>query len=127
MVAGPEKACLVGSPLRCCIAFRSGSMRLIIGIVFVFACVLGGYAAMGGHVEVLWQPFEFVIILGAAIGAYIIGNSGRVLKSTIGIFGTLVKGPAYNKAAYVELLSLQFTLYKLIQAKGVLAIEPHIE
>lgn len=102
-------------------------MRLIIGVIFVFACVLGGYAAMGGHVEVLWQPFEFVIILGAAIGAYIIGNSGRVLKSTIGIFGTLFKGPRYNKAAYVELLGLQFSLYKLIQAKGVLAIEAHIE
>ena len=54
-------------------------MRLIIGVVVVFACVFGGYAANGGHVAVLWQPFEFVIILGAAIGAFVIGNTGPVL------------------------------------------------
>ena len=41
-------------------------MRLIIGAIMVFACVFGSYSAMGGHLLVLWQPFEFVIILGAA-------------------------------------------------------------
>jgi chemotaxis protein MotA len=102
-------------------------MRLIVGVITVFACVFGGYAAMGGHVEVLWQPFEFVIILGAAIGAYIIANSGAVLKQTTSMFGTLFKGPKYNKAAYVELLGMQFSLYKLVQSKGILALEQHIE
>ena len=82
---------------------------------------------MGGHLEVLFQPFEFVIILGAAIGAFIIGNTGPVLKQTMGVFGTLFRGPRYNKAAYVELLGLQFSLFKLVQAKGLLALEPHIE
>ena len=102
-------------------------MRLIIGTVVVILSVLGGYAAMGGHLEVLFQPFEFVIILGAAIGAFIIGNTGPVLKQTMGVFTTLFRGPRYNKAAYVELLGLQFSLFKLVQAKGLLALEPHIE
>ncbi|HEV7346204.1 MAG TPA: flagellar motor stator protein MotA [Devosia sp.] len=102
-------------------------MRLIIGVLTVFACVFGGYAAMGGHLEVLWQPFEYVIILGAAIGAYIIANSGAVIKQTGKMFAALFKGSKYNKAAYVELLGMQYTLYKLVQAKGILALEPHIE
>lgn len=102
-------------------------MRLIVGIVVVFACVFGGYAAMGGHIEVLWQPFEFVIILGAAIGAFIIANGAPVLKAVPSMFGTMLKGPKYNKAAYVELLGLQFSMYKLVQQKGILGIEPHIE
>ena len=102
-------------------------MRLIIGIVVVFACVFGGYSAMGGHVEVLWQPFEFVIILGAAIGAFIIANGAPVLKAVPTMFGTLFKGPKYNKTAYLELLGMQFSMYKLIQQKGILGIEPHIE
>jgi len=102
-------------------------MRLIIGVIAVFASVFGGYAALGGHLEVLWQPFEFVIILGAALGAYVIANSGAVLKQTTSMFGTLFRGSKYNKAAYVELLGMQFTLYKLVQSKGVLALEQHIE
>jgi len=102
-------------------------MRLVIGTVIVILSVLGGYAAMGGHLEVLFQPFEFVIILGAAIGAFIIGNTGPVLKQTMGVFSTLARGPRYNKAAYVELLGLQFSLFKLVQSKGLLALEPHIE
>jgi chemotaxis protein MotA len=102
-------------------------MRLIIGIVVVFGAVVGGYIAMGGHLEVLIQPFEALIILGAAAGAYVIGNTGPVLKQTIGVFGTLMRGPRYDKAAYVELLGLQFTLFKLVQSRGVLGLEQHIE
>ncbi|HTM77319.1 MAG TPA: motility-associated protein, partial [Devosia sp.] len=99
-------------------------MRLIVGAVVIFASVLGGYFMMGGHLAVLFQPFEMLIILGAAIGAFIIGNTGAVLKASLGVFGTLFKGPRYNKAAYVELLGLQFSLFKLVQAKGILALEP---
>ncbi len=102
-------------------------MRVIIGIVVIFASVLGGYVMMGGHLEVLMQPFEALIILGAAFGAYIIGNTGPVLKQTGSIFGILFRGPRYTKEAYVELLGLQYTLFKLVQAKGVLALEQHIE
>jgi chemotaxis protein MotA len=102
-------------------------MRLIIGIVVVVGCVIGGYLGVGGHLAVLWQPYEFIIILGAAFGAYIIGNSTAVLKQTLSVFGTLLKGPKYNKAAYVELLGMQFSLYKLVQSKGILALEQHIE
>ena len=102
-------------------------MRLIIGIVILFACVIGGYVAEGGNLMVLMQPFEALIILGAALGAFIIGNTGPVLKQSLKVFGTLMRGPRYNKAAYVELLGLQFSLFKLVQSKGVLALETHIE
>ena len=102
-------------------------MRLIVGIIIVIASVIGGYAAMGGHLEVLIQPFEALIILGAAFGAFVIGNTGPVLKQCSGIFKSLIRGPRYNKAAYVELLGLQFTLFKLVQSKGMLALEAHIE
>jgi chemotaxis protein MotA len=102
-------------------------MRLIVGTLIVIVSVLGGYAAMGGHLEVLVQPWEAVIILGAAAGAFVIGNTGAVLKQSLKVFGTLFRGPRYNKAAYVELLGLQFSLFKLVQAKGILALEQHIE
>ena len=102
-------------------------MRLIVGIVVVLLSVFGGYAAMGGHLEVLWQPFEAVIILGAALGAFCIANPPTVLKAVGGIFGALFKGPRYDKAAFLELLGLQYTLFKLAKSKGNLALEAHVE
>ena len=102
-------------------------MRLIVGTILVFACVFGGYAAMGGKLLVLWQPFEFVIILGAAIGAFIIGNTAPVLKAVPSMFATLMRGPKYKQAAYVELLAMQFAMYKLVQQKGMMGLEQHIE
>jgi chemotaxis protein MotA len=102
-------------------------MRLIVGAIIVFVCVFGSYAAMGGHLGVLWQPFEFVIILGAAIGAFIIGNPAPVLKAVPSMLGTLMKGPKYKQDCYVELLAMQFSLYKLAKTKGMTAVEPHIE
>jgi chemotaxis protein MotA len=102
-------------------------MRLLVGVLVVVAAVLGGFFAQGGEFAVLAQPFEALIILGAAFGAFIIGNTGPVLKQTMGIFGILFRGPRYNKASYVELLGLQYSIFKLVQQRGLLALEPHVE
>lgn len=41
-------------------------MFFIIGFIVVFASVIGGYMGAGGHIDVLWQPLEFLIIFGPA-------------------------------------------------------------
>ncbi len=102
-------------------------MKFIIGIVIVVAAVFGGYWGVGGHLGVLWQPYEFVIILGAAIGAFVIGNPPSVLKGLGRTFKIMLKGPKYKKDSYLELLGLQYTLFKLAKAKGSLALEAHVE
>ncbi len=102
-------------------------MRLVVGLLIVLVSVFGGYAASGAQMGVLFQPFEFIIILGAAAGAFIIGNPPTVLKGILGVFGTLFRGPRYGKAAYLELLGLQYTLFKLAKSKGNLALEVHVE
>ncbi len=102
-------------------------MLPIVGIVVVFACVFGGYVAAGGHMGVIWQPFEFLIIFGAAIGAYIIGNPKSVLSKTGKAFGKVMKGPKFKKDDYIELLSVQYQVFKLARSKGMLALESHVE
>ena len=102
-------------------------MFLIVGAIVVLACVLGGYTAMGGKLAVLWQPFEAVIIVGAAIGAFIIGNPLSVISKIGGALGTALKGSRYKKDDYIELLSMQFQVLKLARSKGMLALETHIE
>lgn len=102
-------------------------MLTIIGSLIVVGCVLGGYAALGGHLYVLWQPFEVVIICGAALGAFIIANPKSVLGKSAKAFKLLLKGPKHNKESYLELLSLQYAVFKMAKTKGMLALEQHIE
>ncbi|MEZ5669513.1 MAG: flagellar motor stator protein MotA [Alphaproteobacteria bacterium] len=104
-------------------------MLVIIGIVVVFAMVFGGFIAAGGHLEVIIEalPFEMIIIGGAAAGATIISNPGWVLKGALKGFGRAMKGPRFKKADYIELLSLQYQIFRLAKTKGMLALEAHIE
>jgi chemotaxis protein MotA len=102
-------------------------MLIIVGAVVVFACVFGAYAAHGGHLGVLWQPAEFVIILGAALGAFIIANTKANIKQTLKGLKRALKGPTYKKVDYVELLSVLYQLFKLAKTKGMLALEQHVE
>ena len=102
-------------------------MLVIVGSVIVIVAVVGGYAIPGGHLAVLFQPFEFMIIGGAAIGAYIISNTKTILSGTGKALGRALKGPKHGKAAYMELLALMYQMFKLARSKGNLAIEKHIE
>jgi len=56
-------------------------MLQIIGSVVVIGCILGGFVAEGGHILALWHPFEIVIIVGSAIGAFLISNPMKVVKA----------------------------------------------
>ena len=102
-------------------------MTLLIGIAVIFGAVFGGYILNGGHLEVLWQPFEMMIIFGAALGAYFVANPGPVLKGILGMLPKTFKGPKYKKAHYVELLVMLNTVFKMAKSKGAMALEPHIE
>lgn len=102
-------------------------MFVIIGVLTVIGCVFGGYLAGGGHLGVLWQPFEFLIILGAALGAFFIGNSKETISHTGKELGHLVKGPKYKKDDYLELLTMMYQVFKIAKTKGLLALEQHIE
>ena len=57
-------------------------MNFIIGLIIAIGSVLGGYAALGGHLEVLFQPYEFVIICGAALGIFIVASPMAVIKDS---------------------------------------------
>ncbi|GAK32343.1 motility protein A [alpha proteobacterium Q-1] len=102
-------------------------MNMIIGAIIVIASVLGGFAALGGHVDLLWQPYEILIIVGSAIGAFTIGNPRRVIRDTGRALMGLLGNNKYKRADYLELLSLQFALYKQAKAKGMMSLERDID
>jgi chemotaxis protein MotA len=104
-------------------------MFVFIGWIIVIASVMGGYVAMGGHIEVLIQPFEVVIICGAALGAFVASQATQthVLKECVGAFKVLLAGKPFKKQDYLDLLSVLYSLFRLIKMKGEMAIEAHIE
>ncbi len=102
-------------------------MLFIIGFITVFGCVAFGYGAHGGHFGVLWQPFEVIIIVGAAIGAMIISNPSHVLKGVLGSLKYLMKGTPYHGSDYKELLTFTFNICKVMKTKGMLAVEPALD
>ena len=101
-------------------------MLFLIGLVVVFGCVLGSYV-QHGNIKVLWQPLEFIIILGAGIGAMIISQPGWILKGSLKSLKNIFKGNPFKKKDYMELLKFLFEIFKLIKTKGLLQIEPHID
>lgn len=102
-------------------------MKSIIGILVVILCTLASYAIDHGHLEVLWQPFEFIIILGSAIGAFITSNTPAGLKRVGKLLPEAFKKPKHNKQSYIDLLSVLYQTFKLAKTKGMLALEAHIE
>jgi chemotaxis protein MotA len=95
----------------------------------LFGCVLGSYIVSGGSMEPLIEaiPFEMWTIGGAALATMLMANSMHDVKHTLGSFGKMIKGAAFHKADYVELLSLLFFLVRLASTKGAMALEAHIE
>ena len=100
----------------------------IIGIVTIFVMVFGGYLAAGGKMGIILKslPFEMTMILGAAIGAFLISNSIAEVKHTMKDLGKVFKGPKWAHEDYKELLCLLFELIRLARQNPV-AIEEHIE
>lgn len=102
-------------------------MGIIVGLIVTLGCVLGGYMAMGGHIEVLAQPWEFVIIGGAALGTFLVANPLYVVKdSGKGIMEAL-KNAVPDEEKYLEILGLLYSLLRTMKDKPKSEIEKHID
>lgn len=104
-------------------------MLSAISIVLILGCVFGIYISSGGKMDIIMHalPHELGTILGAAIGAYMISNTGVVLKGTFKQLIISFKGAKWKKQDYKDLLCLLFALCKLMKSKGLIAVEAHIE
>jgi chemotaxis protein MotA len=100
---------------------------VFIGYLVTLASVFGGYALEGGHVGALVQPVEVLMIVGAGIGAFIVGNNIKVIKATLKTLPTLLHGPRYSKAVYMELMALLYILLAKARKDGMMSLESDID
>ncbi|MDR1856135.1 MAG: flagellar motor stator protein MotA [Desulfovibrio sp.] len=102
-------------------------MYLLIGLLVVAGSVFVGYTLAHGEWGVLFQPAEFIIILGCALGAFF----GSQTKYTFGLIVKSLKhlfaDPGSSKARYLETLALLYALFSKMHREGVISIESDVE
>jgi chemotaxis protein MotA len=102
-------------------------LLVLIGYVIVLGSVFGGFAIAGGHMAALLQPVELLMIGGAAIGAFLVGNNGKAIKSTLGALPSVLKGSKYTKTLYLELMALLSEILTKVRKEGLMSIESDID
>jgi chemotaxis protein MotA len=100
---------------------------IIIGLIVTLGSVLGGYMAMGGHLDVLWQPFEVVIICGAALGTFFVANPMSVVKDSGKALMEAFKQAVPKEQDYLEVLGLLHSLMRELRTKPRNEVEAHID
>ncbi|OSQ50591.1 flagellar motor stator protein MotA [Marivita geojedonensis] len=103
-------------------------MIALAGIAFTFVMVFGGYLLAGGKLGIILKslPFELMMIGGAAVGAFAVGNSFDSLKQTGKDTLKVFKGSEWKAEDYNQLLQV---LYQLISVarKNPVGLEAHID
>jgi len=102
-------------------------MFAIVGILVVVGAVVGGYLFEHGHLRVLMQPGELLIIGGAAIGTLLIANPPRILKKVAGSLGGILGSSKFTQAKYIDSLKMMFDLLSKARKDGLVALEADIE
>ncbi|MGB3722618.1 MAG: motility-associated protein, partial [Pacificimonas sp.] len=104
-------------------------MIILFGLAIVLICVFGGFVIAGGKFAIIAGalPQELLVICGAAAGAFIIANSGNVLKRAVDGVARAVRGERWSREDYRDLLCLLFLLTKTLRTRGVVAVEQHVE
>jgi len=100
---------------------------IIIGLVVTFGCVLGGFMAMGGHLDVLMQPWELVIIGGAAVGCFLVANPMSTVKDAGRGVMEALKGAVPKEKDYLETLGVLHSLMRELRTKSRSEVEAHID
>jgi chemotaxis protein MotA len=100
---------------------------ILIGLVVTLGCVLGGFMAMGGHLHVLMQPWELVIIAGAAFGTFLVANPMATVKDAGKAVGEAFRQSVPKEQDYLEVLGVLHSLMRELRTKPRNEVEAHID
>jgi chemotaxis protein MotA len=102
-------------------------MFAIIGILVVFGAVLSGFLMEKGHLAVLMQPAELLIIAGAATGTLLTANPVHILKAIAAGLTGVLKGSSFGKARYLSTLKMMYQFLNKVRKEGLLSVEMDVE
>jgi chemotaxis protein MotA len=102
-------------------------MFAILGILLVFGAVIGGFLMEKGHIEVLIQPAELLIIVGAATGTLLVANPTHILKGIAGGLKGVLAGSKFSKTLYLDTLKMMYQFLNKVRKEGLLSVETDVE
>jgi chemotaxis protein MotA len=100
-------------------------VTIALGLLVTLGCMMGGFVFMGGHIGVIWQPGEYVIICGAAIGTFIVANSVKVIKDAGNGIVEALKNAEPKEADYLAVLGVLYALMRELKSKPKNEVEVH--
>lgn len=98
-------------------------MLAVFGVLVVMVSVLGGFVLEGGPLALLFQPVEWLIIVGTAAGTLVISTPRAYLVQLAQSLKQLVMGVAGKRDVYLDLLRLQYELFVNVKKHGFIALE----
>lgn len=102
-------------------------MTILIGLIITSVCLLGGFMAMGGHVGVIWQPWEYVIICGSAFGTFVVANPMKTIKDSGTGTMEALKNAVPTRQDYLDVLGVLFSLMRALRGSSRNEMEEHID
>jgi chemotaxis protein MotA len=102
-------------------------LNFVIGLVISVGCMLGGYAALGGHLKTLVQPFEFLILGGSALGIFVVANPLPTIKDTGHSLVEAILDQGPKQQDFLNLLGLLHALMREMRSKSRGEVEAHID
>ncbi|MFT6152789.1 MAG: chemotaxis protein MotA [Crocinitomicaceae bacterium] len=102
-------------------------MLFFLGFAVIICSIIFGYIGAHGVLSTLWQPYEFLIIIGSGIGAHIVANPGSIHMAIFRIMPQVVIGGKANKAMHMDNLSLIYDILNKSRKEGMMSIEADVE
>jgi len=101
-------------------------MFTLLGLVIVFAGILGGYMWAGGPLHVLVQPAQLAIIGGAAVGTLVMAAPGKMRGRLFAAIGKAFRSSAPTRDDYLDLLRLQYEVFSFMRKHGAVLLDDHL-
>ncbi len=102
-------------------------MYPLIGIVAVFAAVLGGFLLEKGNLWVLYQPAQLLIVGGAAAGIVMVANPPSVMrKMGCGCLAAF-HPPSRTPQVFLRNMRMLYEVFCFIQRAGIVEFENDVE
>lgn len=103
------------------------SMIPFAGILIVFAAVAVGFLMESGDLAQIAQPAEILIIVGAAAGSAMIGNTSERLARTGRSLLKVLRPNAYTREYYLSTLAMLSSVFSFARRQDPRSLEEAVE